>query len=257
MIFISHTKKDKELVEPIARVLANIYGNDNVFYDSWSIQPGEDIIEKMNNGLEKCNYFFFFMSKNSLTSQMVKLEWQNILMKSSNNNNIKFIPVKIDETVPPIILLQKLYIDIYSYGIDVGLRQIIDVIKGGDISQPTLKKFENVEYTINMKLKNHIIINIFAKSYMEPISKFLILTDNAEDLSATVTGETMIISGINKDVELTSGLITNGYLIGVTRALTPSFPIEIELKSSKEIIDFKGILRQVSTNDWVSFPKKI
>lgn len=48
MIFISHTAKDKTIVEPIALRLAQVYGQNNVFYDSWPIQPGDGIIDKMN-----------------------------------------------------------------------------------------------------------------------------------------------------------------------------------------------------------------
>ena len=54
MIFLSHNYKDKDIVEPIAVRLKEIYGEDNVFYDSWSIKPGESIIGKMNDGLTKC-----------------------------------------------------------------------------------------------------------------------------------------------------------------------------------------------------------
>ena len=68
MIFISHTAKDKAIVEPIALRLAQVYGQNNVFYDSWSIQPGDGIIDKMNEGLTNCKFFFFFVSKNSLQS---------------------------------------------------------------------------------------------------------------------------------------------------------------------------------------------
>ena len=66
MIFISHNGKDKEVVAPFAHKLAEIFGIKNVFYDSWSIRPGDGIIDKMNEGLEKCKFFFFFISKNSL-----------------------------------------------------------------------------------------------------------------------------------------------------------------------------------------------
>ena len=63
MIFISHTYKDKPIVEQFAKVLAEVFGKDNVFYDSWSIQPGEGIIDKMNDGLSKCKYFFSLYQK--------------------------------------------------------------------------------------------------------------------------------------------------------------------------------------------------
>jgi len=76
MIFISYTYADKPLVEPIATKLASVFGKENVFYDSWSIQPGDGIINEMNDALSKCKFFFFFVSKKSLDSKLVKLEWQ-------------------------------------------------------------------------------------------------------------------------------------------------------------------------------------
>ena len=54
MIFLSHNSKDKIIVEPIAIKLREVFGQDNVFYDSWSIQPGDGIIDKMNEGLVVC-----------------------------------------------------------------------------------------------------------------------------------------------------------------------------------------------------------
>ena len=77
MIFLSHNHRDKRFVSVIAEKLADVYGRDNVFYDSWSIQPGEGIIDKMNLGMENVSFFFFFVTENSLASNMVKMEWQN------------------------------------------------------------------------------------------------------------------------------------------------------------------------------------
>ena len=74
MIFVSHNHKDKEIVEQIALRLRDTFSQDNVFYDSWSMQPGDGIIDKMNEGLADCELFLFFVSKNSLQSNMVKLE---------------------------------------------------------------------------------------------------------------------------------------------------------------------------------------
>jgi len=85
MIFLSHNFNDKPIVEPIAIKLATVFGMDNVFYDRWSMQPGEGIIDKMNEGLSQCKFFFFLFSKNSLASNMVKLEWQNALYKATQN----------------------------------------------------------------------------------------------------------------------------------------------------------------------------
>jgi len=61
MIFISHTSADKPLIDPIALELAKVFGSENVFYDSWSIQPGDGIIDKIDEALKSCKFFFFFV----------------------------------------------------------------------------------------------------------------------------------------------------------------------------------------------------
>lgn len=70
MIFISYNHKDEQLVDMIARRLELEFGRDNIFYDKWSMQPGDSIIGKMNEGLEKFTTFFYFLSPNSLTSRL-------------------------------------------------------------------------------------------------------------------------------------------------------------------------------------------
>ena len=50
MIFLSHTHDDKPVVEPVALQLRKIFCEKKVFYDPWSIQPGDGFIEKMNDG---------------------------------------------------------------------------------------------------------------------------------------------------------------------------------------------------------------
>lgn len=101
MIFLSHTHADKALVDEIAGRLAKVFGKDAIFYDRWSIQPGDGIIDKMNAGLDNCRFFFFFVSKKSLQSGMVKLEWQNALLKATKGET-KVIPVKVDDVLMQI-----------------------------------------------------------------------------------------------------------------------------------------------------------
>lgn len=138
MIFLSHNYKDKNIVRQIAEILSNTFGEDNVFYDEWSIQPGDSIIGKMSEGLEKCKFFFFFISKNSLSSEMVTLEWQTALR--DNNKGIRFIPVVLDNDVNlPIIITNILHINLCNVGFDVAVRQIIDVINGDNTYKKELK----------------------------------------------------------------------------------------------------------------------
>jgi hypothetical protein len=166
MIFLSHNYKDKDVVGPIAVQLAEKFGQDNVFYDSWSIRPGDGIIGEMNNGLERCKYFFFFISRNSLESKMVSLEWQAALHKSTNSD-MRFIPIKVDNANQPVILIDKLYIDMYKEGLDQTLLRMIDVIENKP-SVPYADTFENVIVKIESLTKAHYKITVSARKFAEP-----------------------------------------------------------------------------------------
>ena len=171
MIFLSHNYKDKPVVEQFALRLREIFGQDQVFYDSWSIQPGDGIVDKMNDALANCQLFLFFVSKNSLQSKMVKLEWQNAVIKATKGNT-KIIPVKVDGCLMPPILLQTLYIDLFGQGLEVALRQVLDVVSGKNTFAPGPQQFSNLRaYTYREKDKT--IVECHAEFYMEPISHFL------------------------------------------------------------------------------------
>ena len=169
MIFLSHNSKDKIIVEPFANHLADVYGRDNVFYDSWSIQPGDGIIDKMNEGLAHSDYFFFFVSKNSLNSSMVKLEWQNALYKAAKGQ-IRFIPIKLEQCEMPNLLQQTLYLDVYKNGIEVVIRQMIDIVNGNNTYHNINSNFENVRAKLKIVNCQKIEIEIYVVSFMEPIS---------------------------------------------------------------------------------------
>ena len=47
MIFISYNHGDQDVVDMIAKRLEIEFGRDNIFYDKWSMQPGDSIIGKM------------------------------------------------------------------------------------------------------------------------------------------------------------------------------------------------------------------
>ena len=225
------------MVQPIAIRLANIYCQENIFYDSWTMQPGDGIIDKMNEGLEQCTHFFFFISKNSLNSNFVKLEWQNALYKETKlPTSLKFVGLNLDNSEVPDLISQKIFIDIYSSGIEVALAQMIDVINGKNTFKPIT--FSNLSAFISYISPKEIKIECRAKYYLEPSCRFVLFFDNnLEDLSFTCDYDSMITCGTNKrsnpDIEF--------YFVAVERALTIDFPFVITAKSIKENINLKQV----------------
>ena len=144
LIFLSHNHADKPVVEPVAIRLRDIFGQDQVFYDSWAIQPGDGIIDKMNEGLTSPKFLFFFVSEKSLQSDMVKLEWQNALYKATKGQ-CKIIPVRVDGSAMPPVLLQNVYIDMFAHGVEAAIVQIVNVIQGNNTFTPQHLGFSRAE----------------------------------------------------------------------------------------------------------------
>lgn len=254
MVFMSYNHKDKEIVEDISIKIAETIGYDKVFYDSWSIQPGDGIIDKMDEGLRLCKFFFFYVSKNSLQSNMVKLEWQAALLKATKGE-CKFIPVRIDGCEFPIVFMQIMNIDIYEQGLDVGVRQIIDVINGANTFRPK-SNFSNLRAIVR-KCGTKIFIEIKAQFYMEPISKYGILISNSEDeIKYKITSDSGItINGFNKDIILKDGTKCNAIYVEVLRATTPDYPLVIELNEQEPAkLKLLGVLKGNNNTDYRGIP---
>ena len=231
-----------------------VFNKKKVFYDSWSIQPGDSIIDKMSEGLSNCKFFFFFVSKNSLVSEMVKLEWQNALLKATKNK-IKFIPIKLDDCSMPDILLQNLYIDIFGKGLENGIRQIIDVINGKNTYEPGPQTYENIRAYLKNEDKN-LIVEFRAESYLEPQSRYLILVDNSQsDLDIKCISDGMFMNGFNEKIKLDNGMETNALVISVPRGTSPGFPFIIKIIPKGDItIKLNGLMRAVNQHQYKLIP---
>lgn len=228
-IFISYNHKDEVLIDMIARRLELEFGRNNIFYDKWSIQPGDSIIGKMNEGLEEFTTFFFFVSPNSLESKMVSLEWQTALNKAVNNN-LKFVAVRIADCSMPAILSDKLYIDVYGEGIDSAVGKMKCVVKSEDVYKP-LEDVANIEAEIVMYGDKKIEVVVFANMYSESTPTFAFAcNNNFEDFKIVNKG----VMTIGKDeivLEDTKESL-NAYVFtpfGVT--LKPGFPYKFGAES--------------------------
>jgi hypothetical protein len=255
MIFLSYSHADKHIITPIAEAFQKVFGKEQVFFDQWSIQPGNSIVAKMDAGLASCQFFFFFVSKSSLTSKMVGLEWRNALMKSVRAG-AKVIPVKIDDCSMPSILMESLYINLYTYGLDFAVRQMIEVASGQNTYKPgNSDEFQNIKAYVSGS-KERLKIEFRAEAYTEPHSKFLILHENAKDeveCRALSTG--LFESGFSEKVQLSDGRCFNAFQIGRSEATSPKFPFIVEfLAKAGHFTKFIGVMRAVSHESFQVIP---
>lgn len=237
-VFLSHKYEDKPIVEPIALRLREIFGEQDVFYDSWSIQPGDGIIEKINQGLAAPEFVFFFVSKLSLQSGIVGLEWQNALFKASKGQT-HLIPVRIENVTMPPVLMQSLYIDAYTVGIEAALQQIVNVIQGNSTFTPSHLGFANLTYTQTSDPDGAQLLTVQASHLMEPNPNMLVLVQNtADEVQAKLNGQAPMLFGFHERPFSIPGV--NGIAIApMGGAITPDRPMRIKLIPQKEGVEIR------------------
>lgn len=246
MIFLSHTNSDKPVVEPIALRLREIFGESNVFYDSWSIKPGDGIIDKMNEGLTAPEFVFFFVSGASLSSGMVKIEWQNALYKASSGKT-RIVPVRVDGTQMPVVLSQNLYVDMYTQGIEVTIQQIVNLVQGNGSFTPQHGGFSNLTWRCHPTTDKPGLEVIVAASHLfDPVSDVLLLTDNTEE-DAILDATTPFIGGFQASITLSNGVTTNAFRYAPMTGggISPKNPLRIRLfqRGSKPLL-IRGVLHK-------------
>jgi hypothetical protein len=133
----------------------------------------------MNKGLEAPEFVFFFVSRHSLASGMVKLEWQNALYAASKGRT-RIVPVRVDGSEMPAVLKQTLFIDMHTVGLEAAIAQIVSVTQGNASFTPQHEGFSNLSYTKVMAADGTIDITIKASHLMEPNPNFSLVVTNAE-----------------------------------------------------------------------------
>ena len=88
MIFISHSSHDKEKAIKLTRLLKS--HGINYWIDHENILPGDNIMAKIRDGLDKSNVLIFLISKNSSNSPWCSFEYENVLYKVFKEFNKEF-----------------------------------------------------------------------------------------------------------------------------------------------------------------------
>jgi hypothetical protein len=101
--FISHSGQDRQFVDKFA---ADLWAFGVMAWNfPWEIKPGDPIRQKIEEGLEGCEFFIIAISTASLSRPWVQTELDIAVDRKMNGKIRKIIPIKIErcDQLPPIL----------------------------------------------------------------------------------------------------------------------------------------------------------
>src|SRR4051794_37437117 len=108
-VFLSHSAKDKSIVRPLAERLRK--DGLRVWLVDWEIHPGDNILSKVEEGLESSRVLVLCMSANLFGSDWAQLESGTFRFRDPLNKDRRFIPLRLDDSPIKSSLTQFFYLN--------------------------------------------------------------------------------------------------------------------------------------------------
>jgi len=124
-VFISYSHADREVVHQLAAHL--VKNNANVWVDSWKLNVGDSILNKVQWAIQDSSALLIVLSKSSTQSEWCKKELSAGLLREVEEKRVVVLPVLIEDCEIPMFLRDKMYADMRR-DFNSGLQSILDAI---------------------------------------------------------------------------------------------------------------------------------
>lgn len=108
-LFLSYNSADEPYVRKLAAALT--VTGAHVWFDEWTIRPGDSIPGAIDQGLLAFNTFVLVWSKSASESRWVQTEMEAAITRWVKEATIRMIPVVLDKTPVPLLLRSIRYVD--------------------------------------------------------------------------------------------------------------------------------------------------
>ncbi|WP_281558137.1 toll/interleukin-1 receptor domain-containing protein [Thalassomonas sp. RHCl1] len=134
-IFISHSSSDKPFVKKLASALLS--EGFPVWLDSWKLELGDSLIDKIYDGIEASSLVLLVVSKSAIESGWVNREINAALVKEETIGRKFLIPLRLDDCEFPLKIADRLYGD-FSSSFSAPLSLLVELLDkyGGRNIQP-------------------------------------------------------------------------------------------------------------------------
>lgn len=125
-IFLSYSSKDKPFVKKLTDDLKK--NGIRVWYDEYEIKIGDDLLERIKEGLKNSAYYGVVLSNSYLNSAWASKELQIMLYQEKIQNSKKILPILIENVELPHFLQNRVYAD-FTKSYEEGLNALIKKLK--------------------------------------------------------------------------------------------------------------------------------
>lgn len=99
-LFLCHNSADKDWVERLAEQLESETFEGipdgrplRVFFDKWDIQPGANVVHRLNDGLAKARYVAVVVSPDMVSADWPTFEWTHVIADDPTNRRGRLLPL--------------------------------------------------------------------------------------------------------------------------------------------------------------------
>lgn len=125
-VFVSHSSTDRPIAERLAFGLQAVgYGS---WFAEWELRPGDSIVTKIEAALSASDVLLVVLSKRSIVSEWVQRELNTVLMAQLSGQNVRVIPVLIEDCEIPALLRDTIYVDLRSQ-FEKGFLSLLDALR--------------------------------------------------------------------------------------------------------------------------------
>ena len=129
-VFLSHTDLDKPRVRTLAERLRA--AGLRVWFDEWSIRPGDDIYLAIERGLQSARVQVLCLSPAALRSNWMELERSTVLFRDPTNEGRRFIPLLLQPCDLPDALRRYKHVD-YRDAPDAAFSELLEACHPAEI----------------------------------------------------------------------------------------------------------------------------
>jgi len=131
-VFISYSQRDKKYADLIANRLRE--AGHEVWYDTWTLKAGDNLLNKINEGIKEAQALIVIISKHSLRSKWVMHEFSALAFGDISGRKSRIIPVLIDNSSVPEYLARYVYVDL-TIDEEAGLQNIVRALAQEEVSR--------------------------------------------------------------------------------------------------------------------------